>query len=306
VYLGSHAIAKSVTAGSTTTTTYLHTDALGTPIEQTDASKNIVGTSGYLPFGGLAVSSGTGNVAGLGFAGASSDPTGLVYMHARYLDPQLHRFISMDPVDVDTSTVLNFNRLHYAGNNPYANYYPSGRDCESADEQTTCSTDNYLVSFPQQPGFEDFTSASDDYHAYGVPAPVPGVSLQQAQQFLINNPTPGIPSPATLGGTDNDATPYIGGLSPISISPVKSFTLTNQLDGQPVVVNATELGHPLQSAIVVREAVQANGGMLIQNWGEGTAALQAPGSFWANDINNVWASQTPWAPLARQAAVRER
>jgi RHS repeat-associated protein len=131
VYLGNHAIAKSVTAGSTTTTTYLHTDALGSPIAQSDAAKKVIGTSAHLPYGGLYSSTGTGNVAGLGYAGASADPTGLIYMHARYLDPQLHRFISLDPVEVDASAALNFNRLSYAENNPYAKYDPSGRESVS-------------------------------------------------------------------------------------------------------------------------------------------------------------------------------
>jgi RHS repeat-associated protein len=128
IYLGNHAIAKSLTSGTTTTTTYIHTDALGTPIAQTDSAKKVIGTSAYLPYGGLLSSTGTGNVAGLGFAGASSDASGLVYMHARYLDPQLRRFISLDPVDVDANTGLNFNRLSYAGNSPYAKIDASGRD----------------------------------------------------------------------------------------------------------------------------------------------------------------------------------
>ena len=139
VYFGNHAIAKVVTVGSTSTTTYLHTDALGTPIAQTDSAKKVVGTSAYLPYGGLFASTGTGNVAGVGFAGASSDASGLVYMHARYLDPQLRRFISLDPVDVDASTALNFNRLSYAGNSPYARVDPSGRDDAGVADASACS-----------------------------------------------------------------------------------------------------------------------------------------------------------------------
>lgn len=121
------------------------------------------------------------------------------------------------------------------------------------------------------------------------------MSLATDQQFVNNFPTPGFPSPATPQGTANDATPVIGGLSPVSISPVTSFSLTNQLDGKPVVVNVTMPGHPLQSGIVVREATQIGSTTSIQNWGEGTAGLQAPGAFFANDINGVWRNQTPWS-----------
>jgi len=126
-FLGTHAVAKEVTAG-TTTDIYLHTDGLGSTIAQTDSSAKVIGTSTYLPYGGLFSGTGTGNQAGVGYAGQYSDATGLVYMRARYLDPQLRRFISTDPVDVDGSTALNFNRMNYAANSPYAKFDPSGRD----------------------------------------------------------------------------------------------------------------------------------------------------------------------------------
>lgn len=126
-YLGSHAIAREVTSGTTITDTYLHTDALGSPVAQTDKSRNVIGTTTYFPYGGLYASTGIGNAAGLGFAGQSADATGLVYMRARYFDPQLRRFISIDPVAADDQTAINFNRYAYAGNSPYAKYDPSGR-----------------------------------------------------------------------------------------------------------------------------------------------------------------------------------
>ncbi len=99
---------------------------------------------------------------------------------------------------------------------------------------------------------------------------------------MKNNPTRGFSSPAPPQGTFNDATPVIGGISPAAISPVTSFSLTNQLNGQPVVVNVTLPGHPLESGIVVRQpTVDASGNSTIQNWGEGMSKLQAPGSWTA-------------------------
>jgi RHS repeat-associated protein len=103
-------------------------DVLGSPVAQTDKSRSIVGTTTYFPYGGVYASTGTGNAAGIGYAGQSADPTGLVYMRARYFDPQLHRFISIDPVAADDGMAINFNRYAYAGNSPYANVDPSGRD----------------------------------------------------------------------------------------------------------------------------------------------------------------------------------
>jgi uncharacterized protein RhaS with RHS repeats len=52
-------------------------------------------------------------------------------MQQRYYDPEVGRFISVDPVGVDTSTGTNFNRYWYANNNPYSNIDPDGRVCDS-------------------------------------------------------------------------------------------------------------------------------------------------------------------------------
>jgi hypothetical protein len=49
-----------------------------------------------------------------------------VYMQQRYYDPIAMRFVSVDPVHVDTSSGGNFNRYWYANNSPYAYSDPSG------------------------------------------------------------------------------------------------------------------------------------------------------------------------------------
>jgi RHS repeat-associated protein len=139
VYLGSHLVAKERTANAVTQVLYQHTDALGTPVAQTDASKNLVGTSTYQPYGGLYAFAGNGNETGPGYANQYGDPTGLIYMRARYYDPSLHRFISSDPNPADPNTARNFNRYAYANNNPYKYFDPSGRDgaCFYADCNST-------------------------------------------------------------------------------------------------------------------------------------------------------------------------
>ncbi len=69
---------------------------------------------------------------GLGYTGHDMDAdTGLTYMQQRYYDPKIGRFLSVDPVVVDTQTAGNFNRYWYANNNPYRFTDPDGRD--SAD-----------------------------------------------------------------------------------------------------------------------------------------------------------------------------
>lgn len=204
------------------------------------------------------------------------------------------RFLSVDPKSPKSGDVFGFNRYTYANNNPVTNLDPDGRDCTTANRVTTCFTAVYRVSFAAQPGFKDFTTASPNYHFYSVPVATPGMTVTQNQNFLNNNPTPGLSNGASAQGTPNDATPVIGNIIPKSISPVMSFQLTNQLDGKPVVVNVTLPGHPLQSGIVVREAQQSsNGSTSIQTWGEGTASLQAPGSLFGKEIDNVWQHEGP-------------
>jgi RHS repeat-associated protein len=57
-----------------------------------------------------------------------NDPeTGLVYMQARYYDPVVGRFLSIDPTMSAAGNTFNFNRYDYANNNPIANVDPNGR-----------------------------------------------------------------------------------------------------------------------------------------------------------------------------------
>ena len=50
----------------------------------------------------------------------------LLYMQARYYDPDIGRFYSNDPIGFDN--IHNFNRYSYANNNPYKYVDPDGRD----------------------------------------------------------------------------------------------------------------------------------------------------------------------------------
>lgn len=54
-------------------------------------------------------------------------------MDQRYYDPQIGRFLSSDPMQVDTTSAWNFNRYNYANNSPYKFTDPDGRGavCDS-------------------------------------------------------------------------------------------------------------------------------------------------------------------------------
>jgi RHS repeat-associated protein len=126
VYLHRHVLAE-VSGGSAT---YDHTDGLGSPVAQTNASGALLNRTRYEPYGAVAA----GNAGTIGFTGHVNDnDTGLVYMQQRYYDPVAGRFLSIDPVVTDANTGGSFNRYVYASNSPYKYVDPDGRQERAAE-----------------------------------------------------------------------------------------------------------------------------------------------------------------------------
>jgi RHS repeat-associated protein len=92
---------------------WLHTDHLGSVQAATDSAGRTVARSAYRPYGERTL----GLDAERGFTGQRQDETGLFYLHARYYDPVLGRFISADPT-VPTDASVGLDRYAYAGNDP--------------------------------------------------------------------------------------------------------------------------------------------------------------------------------------------
>lgn len=104
---------------------YVHNDALGSPIMESDANGVTVELH-YKPFGETLEAM----QDDVGYTGHLNDADlGLTYMQARYYDPVIGRFYSNDPVGF--TSVHNFNRYAYANNNPYKYTDPDGRDAIS-------------------------------------------------------------------------------------------------------------------------------------------------------------------------------
>jgi RHS repeat-associated protein len=128
---------------------YYYTDPQGTPLAKTDANGTVISTYDYAPYGApVAGLSGAPN--GPGYTGHVNDPdTGFVYMQARYYDPAVGRFLSIDPVPASPG---NFNRYWYANNNPYKFIDPDGRDSFLVSRPldnaaaSCCASHNFVVS----------------------------------------------------------------------------------------------------------------------------------------------------------------
>jgi RHS repeat-associated protein len=136
VYLGGSLVAereRNIDTG-VIAVKYQHTDALGSPVAVTNAAGQVIDRTQYEPFGATISKPA---YDGIGYAGHVMDgATGLTYMQQRYYDPQIGRFLSVDPVTADGNTGSNFNRYKYAANNPYRFTDPDGRyECTASKGQ---------------------------------------------------------------------------------------------------------------------------------------------------------------------------
>lgn len=104
---------------------YALNDALGSVRQLADSSGAVAGSTGYDVFGGVRSQSGAGST--FGFTGEQTDPTGLVFLRARYLDSTTGRFLSPDQVVPNGPGTQGFNLFGYAAANPATLTDPSGR-----------------------------------------------------------------------------------------------------------------------------------------------------------------------------------
>jgi RHS repeat-associated protein len=117
-------------------TTFYHHDVLGTTLAQTDESGNVTWWANYYPYGskheGNSPDTRPQRYTGKEF----EDETGLYYFGARYYNPTIARFVSIDPVRaVEQNSKINqeilqnpqrANLYSYALNNPYKFIDPDG------------------------------------------------------------------------------------------------------------------------------------------------------------------------------------
>ena len=108
-----------------TDTFYYLTDVMGNVRGHTDESGNITDTCVFDSFGNLNESTGT-TTNSYGFQGEEQDETGLIYLRARYMDPETGRFLSMDSYGGNLANPVSQNRYLFANSNPVKFSDPSG------------------------------------------------------------------------------------------------------------------------------------------------------------------------------------
>ncbi len=279
VWMGDVPVATLQPNGSGVSIYYVHSDQLNAPRVITRSSDNAVAWRWDTdPFGIVAPNQ---NPAGLGtfvynlrFPGQYYQAeTGLNLNYFRDYDPQTGRYIESDPIGLQGG----INTYSYAGSNPISNIDPTGLDCFAVGNTVTCTAPGGgpTVSFPRPPNWPDYIGPSSaNYHSYNEPENTSGASKQCLEDYIRNHPTPGYTpqNPATPQGVGNNATPSY--LAAFGASPVLSYSTTS--NGNQVIVNVTQPGHPLFPGYVARTVQSGTNSNQLNNYGEGTGLLQSP------------------------------
>jgi RHS repeat-associated protein len=133
---------NGVCGAGSSSTIYIHTDYLGSPVAETNTSGSLLNARMYYQPFGEQIGTKRDEVS---YTGHKFDTDlGLSYMQARYYDPVIGRFYSNDPLGY--RGVHSFNRYTYANNNPYKFIDPDGKDSVFIARPLS-GTDSYQHAF---------------------------------------------------------------------------------------------------------------------------------------------------------------
>jgi RHS repeat-associated protein len=173
-----------------TGTKYFHLDHLGTPRRITNSSRAVIASHDYYPFG-EEITASSQDAEALKFTGHERDlrdPTkttdDLDYMHARFYNPWIARFLSTDPIGGSPGAPQSWNRYSYVTNSPLAFNDPDGVRQNPVTGQRGVAGPAYgvigAIRFsPANPQIGEFGWTRRDKH--GNPKPHHGID--------INSPT---------------------------------------------------------------------------------------------------------------------
>jgi RHS repeat-associated protein len=146
VYAGSRLLSTETSSG----TSYLTADRLGSARINTDQSGTITARHDYHPFGEEIARTGYGaDTIHKRFTGYERDgETGLEYAQARYYGSTTGRFLVADPLasSARRTNPQSWNRYSFVWNNPVNAFDPDGLDVKFLDEK---AIDNVLNTLPK-------------------------------------------------------------------------------------------------------------------------------------------------------------
>lgn len=109
---------------------FFHGDQINSSNIITDSAGNRSGLYEYDPYGRVVTHTGV-DVKHRFTGQEADDSTGLYYYNARYLDPELGRFINADWIVPDANNPQDLNRYSYVNNNPIRYTDPTGHKKKS-------------------------------------------------------------------------------------------------------------------------------------------------------------------------------
>ena len=129
----------SALASAELETIYYHNDHLGNPVAATSATGELMWQEEFTPYGTRQIKQ-DGGLNHIWYTGKELDAdTGLVYFGARWYDPSIGQFLSVDPVGVIPGNRFSYNRYAYANNNPQKYIDPDGNYADLAIEAVSIS-----------------------------------------------------------------------------------------------------------------------------------------------------------------------
>ena len=193
-------------------TTTLAQDALGS-VRAELASSGAVNTAfRYRTYGQTAQAT-VGQPTYVGYASQMVDPSGLLYMRARWYDPVTSKFLARDPVRGDPSRPHTLNAYLYAGANPAKNIDPSGKWCITAGYGGLVAGGGTLLGQPI--GFAGQVSFGGVL-CFGDNGSKSAGAFFSGGAFIGRRSAPS----ALASGTGNEAVGLFAGVAPqISVSP---------------------------------------------------------------------------------------
>ncbi len=112
--------------------TYYHNDLLGSPTYASNQFGQVKWQERYKPHGERIDKPVAAKSNDIWYTGKPHDEDmGLTYMNARYYDPVIGRFMSVDPQEFTENNPMTFNRYAYVNNNPYKYTDPTGEIAET-------------------------------------------------------------------------------------------------------------------------------------------------------------------------------
>lgn len=125
-------------------------DGLGSVVGLTDQSAKLAGRYSYDAWGQTVLSAPApqlGTTNKFQFTDEALDPgTQLYYLRARYYDPSVGRFLTVDPLAGTAVASLGANRYGYANANPLSYTDPAGLSAKKQQSQTTSTASELLSS----------------------------------------------------------------------------------------------------------------------------------------------------------------